>query len=531
LLKSKLAPTEIFQRRGEFGIKNTVDMLTEIIESDKKSHRLESIKYLGVLSSSAPSIKKECTEILENVLISDENTEIRCEAAKALGKTRYEKALKPLKWTLKEKTLDNEIKLATLRAIANIRLEDEEINLFIDELGSKQNRVRGLIKNQLIQLEPEKLIKNLAKSLAEDKYSLNHKIEIIRLIGYELSSINISLDDISYIQKTFPEVITHLNKQKIVLVDIVTANLKEEDPEIMDYIIAILKVIGKKIHSEILAKLEHDDFVVKANAITLIGKLKIQEGIPSLVDSLDDMYNEVSKAAIEALGEIGDLSTIPHLLKVLDIEDREFEYIDLDMKWFILDSIKKICINNDKCSIDYFVAKLDTANDILKESIAYLLGEIGDKEYIEPLLVLLNERNMDVKKNTIIALGKIGTSAALEPLIELLDEENTYWLLKKVAIDAIFNIYISNWIESNSHLTRGERILIQNTEKMIDYLNRSETECFKVKVGVIKFLEKFGGKTALAALLRRVNDFHRLVRISATNAIKKIETRLEEELT
>jgi HEAT repeat protein len=242
------------------------------------------------------------------------------------------------------------------------------------------------------------------------------------------------------------------------------------------------------------------------------------------------MYEEVSKASIEALGEIGEISTIPYLLKVLDIEELELEYIDIDMKWFILDSIKKICVSNDQCSIDFFLAKLDTANDSLKESIAYLLGEIGNEDYVEPLLELLRERNMDIKKNTIIALGKICTLAALKPLITMLDNQDTYWLLKKVAVDALYNIYIINWVESNSHITRGERILIQNTEKIIDYLNKSENENCKVKVGVIKFLEKFGGKTALAALLRRVNDFHRIVRISASNAIKKIEARLEEAL-
>lgn len=531
MLESKLAPTEIYQRRVEFGIKNTVDMLSEIIESDTKSKRLESIKYLGILSSSAPSIKKECSSLFENVLISDNDSEIRCEAAKALGKTKYEKALKPLKWILKEKTIDDEIKLAALRAIAQIRLEEDEIKLFIDDLGSKNRRLRGLIKNQLIHVEPEKLIKVLAKSLSNDKYSIYHKIEIIRLIGYELSSINISLEDTGYIQKSFPNIIKFLVQEKADFVEIVTANLKEEDKEIMDYTIAILKLLGEEAHPELLDKLDHDDFVVKKNAITLIGKLKIKTAIGFLVESLDDMYNEVSKASIEALGEIGEVSTIPYLLRVLDIEDYEYEYIDIDMKWFILDSIKKICINNDSCSIDYFISKLSTANDMLKESIAYLLGEIGDGDYVQPLLDLLKESNLDVKKNVIIALGKIGTREALEPLIELLDEEDTYWLLKKVAIDAIYNIYISNWIESNSHLTRGERELIQNTEKMIDYLNRSENECFKIKVGVIKFLEKFGGKTALAALLRRVNDFHTLIRISATNAIKKIEERLEEDIS
>jgi HEAT repeat protein len=175
-------------------------MLTEIIESEEKSQRLESLKYLGLLAGSAPSIKKECIEILENVLISDDNEEIRCEAAKSLGKIPHEKALEPLKWVLKEKKIDIDLKIAVLRSIASIRLEGEEIKLFINELGNKNSRIRGIIKNQLIQIDPEILIKNLAKSLSDDKYSINHKMEIIRLIGYELSSFNISLEDTGYIK-------------------------------------------------------------------------------------------------------------------------------------------------------------------------------------------------------------------------------------------------------------------------------------------------------------------------------------------
>jgi HEAT repeat protein len=142
---------------------------------------------------------------------------------------------------------------------------------------------------------------------------------------------------------------------------------------------------------------------------------------------------------------------------------------------------------------------------------------------------LLNERNVDVKKNAIIALGKIGSRESLDHLITILDDKHTYWLIKKVSIDAVYNIYIQNWIKKKDDLTRGTRQLTQNTERVVNYLNNSEKECFKVRLSVIKFLEKFGGNSALASLLRRVNDFHRLVRISATNAIKKIEERLALE--
>ena len=54
-------------------------------------------------------------------------------------------------------------------------------------------------------------------------------------------------------------------------------------------------------------------------------------------------------------------------------------------------------------------------------------------------------------------------------------------------------------------------------------------ENFKVKLAIIKFLEVFGGNTALNAVLRQLDNFYRVVGIAATRAIKKIEKRIELE--
>ena len=105
----------------------------------------------------------------------------------------------------------------------------------------------------------------------------------------------------------------------------------------MNHILSILKLIGKDISSALIKFLDNDDFIIKKNAIILIGKLQIKESVDVLLKNLDDMYEDVNKAAIKALGEIGEISAVPELLNILDIEDYHYEYIDLDMKWFVLD--------------------------------------------------------------------------------------------------------------------------------------------------------------------------------------------------
>ena len=115
------------------------------------------------------------------------------------------------------------------------------------------------------------------------------------------------------------------------------------------------------------------------------------------------------------------------------------------MKLYILDAIKKIYTNNTDASFDYLYSSLAKDNNTISESVAFILGELGTDKSIKPLVKLLEVRNVDVKKNTIIALGKIGNIQPLEHLLKILSDENAYWLIKKVIVDAINNIYQNNW--------------------------------------------------------------------------------------
>ena len=129
----KPSPQEIFEKREEFGLENSVKLLTDIVETEKDyGKRKGAVKYLGLVSREVPSLKKECFSTLENVLISEDGIEIKCEAAKALGKLRFEKALKPLMWILEQKLDNIDVKLSVLKAIKKIKFEEPQINLFIN---------------------------------------------------------------------------------------------------------------------------------------------------------------------------------------------------------------------------------------------------------------------------------------------------------------------------------------------------------------------------------------------------------------
>ncbi|MFX0178501.1 MAG: HEAT repeat domain-containing protein, partial [Candidatus Hodarchaeota archaeon] len=401
--KTKINPREIYQRSEEFGLEASASMLTEIIESEKdNSKRTEAIKYLSLISNNSKPLKEECFETFENLLISDDTIEVKCEAAKALGRIRHEKALKPLKWILDQKSIDYNIEVAVLKAIYKTRFEEPEIRIFINKLVSTYNSIKEYVSIRLLSLNPEKLIKLLLDSLKNKNFSNKHRVELIKLIGYEISSINVSFEDISYLKVKYPEILSDLEQNKNVILEVITQILREEDSSLMDSAISILKLLEKDIKKDLLKLLLLDDFIVKKNAVVLCGRLKLKDAVDLLISSLDNIYNEVSVAAIEALGEIGDLSAVSELVNILDIEDISFEYTDLDMKLYILDAIKRIYQNNQDASYDYLYNSLKKENNTVRECIAFLLGEIGKVEFVKPLCNLLQIRNLDVRKNSII---------------------------------------------------------------------------------------------------------------------------------
>ncbi len=532
MVQQKISSEEIYEKREEIGIENSMNLLMEIINEEIEiENRKKAIRYLGLTCHATSILKKECFEVLENLLISEDNIEIKSEAAIALGKTGYEEALNPLKWVLDNdnEAMDNEVILSSLRGIADIRFEGEEIDIFVDFLNHEYKPIKDYVWNELVTLSPVDLIDHLINSLQNSNFSESLKTEIINLIGYELSSINVSFEDVSYLKIKYPEIINKLKKNKSFLLETIVPNIKGNSTKLMNNAITILKLLGAEITGDLIDFLSYDDFIIKKNAIQLIGELEIKEGVEPLLNHLDDMYDEVSLATIEALGNIGETAAVPKLLKVLDIEDVNYEYIDLDFKFFILDAIKKIYLKNENPSYDVLYSILERDNDILKESGAYLLGEIGRDEFVTPLLTLLNERHFDVKKNVIIALGKISNKVALDPLFSILNDKFSYWLLKKVTVDAIFNIFLKHFYASDIKDDSTQREFVMWTERMIDALKFEDDENFKVKLAIIKFLEVFGGKSALNALLKQIDNFYRVVGIASTRAIKKIEKRLELE--
>jgi len=108
-------------------------------------------------------------------------------------------------------------------------------------------------------------------------------------MGYEISSINVSFEDRSYLKTKYPEVLSGLIQNKNHILDVITQILKEDDSSLMESSFTILTILGKEVEKDIIKLLLIDDFIVKKNAILLCGKLKLNNAVELLISNLDNI--------------------------------------------------------------------------------------------------------------------------------------------------------------------------------------------------------------------------------------------------
>ncbi len=493
-------PQEIYNNRNKIGKKQSIELLINQINSSNRAEvRKLAVKYFGEIAD------EEYSDVLENVLLSDKSDLVRTEAAIALRRFKTEKILEPLKWiVLNEKNLN--LKKQSLISVQNICNPNDEIEFFTKTLASDSKEIRKIAIESILLIEPSDRIKIIVDNIKIKKPAI--RIEFLNVLNDSLSNLSSS----HIIEK-----VTKIPDYQTKLVGRLIKFLKKTDPQIVELSSKILTKLKNLAVEELLEALNDENYLIRKNVIIILGNIKNKYVAKVLAQKLDDIYNEVNISCIEALGKIGDESAIEPLLNILDIEDESFEFVDYDLKWYVIEAVKNIYQNNPSIPLDILYNYLDTDKNIFKENIPIIIGDIRNTTAIRKLIALLEDPHLEIRKNAIIALGKICSKQCINPIVKIFDKD-TYWLLKKVAIDAIDSI-CENAIDDEAFIEE----VVQHITKLLDDENPT------VRASAVSFLGNYGNGKVLEYLLRCVGDFHGKVRLLATNAIKKIEKKIEDE--
>lgn len=262
---------------------------------------------------------------------------------------------------------------------------------------------------------------------------------------------------------------------------------------------AMLEIVGLGEASvpRVIYLLQHGNDRGRTIAAAMLGEIRSQKAVHSLIVATNDPNESVQINAIVALGEIGDKCAIPSLIDKARAQGQKADCA--------ISALGKI---GDTTAVPFLIEIAE--KEILKRSSAvFALGEIGDTRVLPILYQFLLDKDPFVRKYSITAICRIKYDEAFS-LFCSNDPD-----IRNLVIGGLITCISIGKIES---IKRTQEVLIEAlSDTKIDR---------KLRYRVIGALGKIGDATAIPVLdSLKENSKHINFREAAAEAILKIESR------
>lgn len=176
---------------------------------------------------------------------------------------------------------------------------------------------------------------------------------------------------------------------------------------------ALARIGGPRVVEPLIAALKNG---VRDAAALALGGLGDSRAVEPLIAVLRDVEHPgyVSAAAVWALGNLRDERAAEPLVEMVSDE------LTGDL-WIMARSLVQI----GTPAVELFIERLHNARDGRIRRVAVeLLGQIGDRRAVEPLIAALRDENGDVRRTAAWYLGNMEDQRAVGPLIVMLRDED-----------------------------------------------------------------------------------------------------------
>lgn len=204
-----------------------------------------------------------------------------------------------------------------------------------------------------------------------------------------------------------------------------------------------------KLDAKKLKQLKSDDPWERRDAIEELGRTGIDDVVPYLITALSDENPGVQQASVDALIGLGTLAVINAVTPLLrDERNAPLRNMAVEVLGRVgskdLDSVSHLLKDND----------MD-----IRRFAADIVGTIGDKRGVPPLIAALKDENPNVRSSAANSLGLIGEKAAIMPLINSLEDEKDEWVIFSI-IEALGKVGDKRIIEHLTPFLEGESELL-----------------------------------------------------------------------
>jgi HEAT repeat protein len=221
-----------------------------------------------------------------------------------------------------------------------------------------------------------------------------------------------------------------------------TLRLRDEDRAVREAAIGALVAIGEPAVEPLGRCLAEDSLQVQEAASQILADIGDGRVFDPLVKALSSADWIVRMHAAKALGRIGDARAVPSLVPFLQDKVKA-------VREEAAGSLARI----GKASIPSLAAALRHEEWLVRLHAVEALGKLGSSEAVEPLLfALFNDRDSAVREDIVRALGDIGDGAAVEFLFRVLDEPG----LRPLAVEALGKIKDSRAVPVLQDIVAGK---------------------------------------------------------------------------
>lgn len=337
--------------------------------SQRDPKGFQDIKVSGLAEDALVQIGEPAVDPLI-VALNSKNSHVRGSAAKALGLIGDKRAIYPLITSLGDEIMS----VRYLATNALVEIGEPAVEMLIDAFEQMGKDIRIEIADVLGEIGDTRAVTTLIDAFEEDTRSIGSSCaKALGRIGDERAV------------ESLLSVIKDENKW-FVHNQVIEALGKIRDERAVEPLISVLRS-GKSSHA--------------ADALVEIGKPSVKQLVAILRDQNWEVRNE-SARALETIGW------------------RPRRSVNGAAFWIAKQEWDK-CAKIGEPAVEFLISDLE--NQLESDSVARVLGEIGDVRAVEPLIDALKDQTMRGTAST--ALVKIG-APAVEPLIADLTDDRRY---------------------------------------------------------------------------------------------------------
>jgi HEAT repeat protein len=294
------------------------------------------------------------------------------------------------------------------------------------------------------------------------------------------------------------------------------------DPSVREKVYELVGELGDSSHAPILIKgLDDDSAFARVAAAVGLRKVAEKTAIDPLIALLKDPSPHTRGNVALTLGDLGDTRAVRPLIELLR-DDHGY------VRTCAAEALGKL---GDTSAVPHLIEALTSAElDVQKEG-GLVIGIES-----ELLAETLRERQIRVKATAARALGDLGDRRAVDPLVGLLRDPEpvirveSATALGKIgdprAVTPLVNVVEPYYAQAPTEVETGPLLQTPEMPGLIQTMRERET---RVRIAVALALGRLGDPRAEAILRRALQDENSLVREAAEEAITKIIERQEEQ--